>query len=98
MLEIQGAATVFAELFASGRIVDAILVFMAIEGLVLIAYGRATGRGIAPDAVIVNLLSGGALLLALRATLGGWGLPVIGLCMMVSFGAHLADLKRRWRQ
>jgi hypothetical protein len=82
---------------ADGRFVDAILVLMVVECVGLIAYRRVTGRGIEPGAVIANLIAGGALLVALRAMLTGWGLPVIGLCMAVSGAAHVADLQRRWR-
>ena len=87
----------FATAFSSGRFVDAILVFMVLEGMALIAYQRATGRGIAPAALLANLLAGGGILLALRATLAGWSLPVIGACLGLSFAAHVADLQRRWR-
>ena len=84
-------------LFASGRFVDVILTFMVIEGAVLIAYQRATGRGIAPLALIANLLAGGGILLALRATLSGWGAGASSAFLAVSFAAHLTDLQRRWR-
>ena len=84
-------------LMANGRIVDAILVLMILEGFGLIAYQRVTGRGIEPACVIANLIAGGALMVALRAMLAGWGLPVIGLCMAISGAAHVADLQRRWR-
>lgn len=86
-----------ASVVTSGRFVDAILAFMVAEGLVLIAYQRATGRGIAPASVVANLVAGGGLLLALRATLAGWGAGAVALCMALSFAAHLADLQRRWR-
>lgn len=83
--------------FASGQFVDWVLLFMALEGAALIAYQQKTGRGIQPASVIANLIAGGALLLALRATLAGWGLPVIAACLALSFAAHVADLQRRWR-
>ncbi len=82
---------------ASGQFFDAILMIMIAEGVGLVAYQRATGRGIAPAAVIANLIAGGALVVALRAFIAGWGLPVIGLCMAISGAAHIADLQRRWR-
>jgi hypothetical protein len=96
MVGIDGGA-VAASLFASGQVVDLILVLMLLEGLALIAYARLTGRGIAPLSVIVNLMSGAGLLLALRGTLAGWGTVAIAACLMASFAAHLADLARRWR-
>jgi hypothetical protein len=86
-----------ASLYSSGRFVDVILAFMVAEGLLLVAYQRLTGRGIAPVAVVANLLAGGGILLALRATLSGWGTAAVAACMAVSFAAHLTDLQRRWR-
>jgi hypothetical protein len=86
-----------AALFASGRIVDLILVFTLLEVAAVWLYRRATGRGIAPVALAINLLSGIALLVALRLALTGawWGW--IGLFLFLSLLAHLADLARRWR-
>jgi len=84
-------------LFASGRIVDLILAFTLLEGLVLAALYRKTGRGVAPADLLGNLASGISLMLALRGALVGawWGW--IGLCLAGSLVAHLVDLRRRWR-
>jgi hypothetical protein len=84
-------------LFASGRIVDVILIITVIEALLLVALYRRTGRGVAPADLLSNLASGISLMLALRAALVGawWGW--IGLCLVASLLAHLADLRRRWR-
>jgi hypothetical protein len=84
-------------LLAGGRAVDIILGLMVVEGLALIAFAYWTGRGVAPAAVVANLTSGAALLLALRGTLSGWGSGAIAACLMLSFAAHVADLSRRWR-
>ena len=84
-------------LFTNRHFVDAILVFMVVEGCVLIAYQRVTGRGIAPFSVVANLLAGGGILLALRATIAGWGIGAVAACMAVSFPPQLADLRWRWR-
>lgn len=84
-------------LLAGGRAVDAILLLMVLEGIALVAYARTTGRGIAPAAVVANLTSGAALLVALRAAMSGWGSLAVAACLMVSFAAHVADLARRWR-
>ncbi len=89
--------TALPTLVTGGLFVDIILAFMVAEGLALVAYHHMTGRGIAPAAVIANLLAGGGLLLALRAMLGGWGLPAIAACFALSLAAHLTDLQRRWR-
>jgi hypothetical protein len=84
-------------LFASGRIVDLILAITVLEGVMLVALYRRTGRGVAPADLLTNLASGLSLMLALRGALVGvwWGW--IGLCLAGSLVAHLADLRRRWR-
>ena len=85
-----------SDLFANGRIVDLILGLMVIEGVVLLAYHRTTGRGIAPAVVVLNLVAGGALLLALRGALAGASWVWIALCLAAGLVAHLADLQHRW--
>lgn len=84
-----------AELFASGRIVGLILVFVALEAVVLVLYYRRTGRGVAPADLVPNLLAGGFLLLALGGALSGlwWGWMAAALA--ASLAAHLVDLRRR---
>lgn len=85
------------ELFASGRIVDLILAFMVLEGVLLLSHRRMTGRGMAPVDVLRNLLPGVCLLLALRGALASawWGW--IALCLLMALLAHLVDLRDRWR-
>jgi membrane protein implicated in regulation of membrane protease activity len=86
-----------SDLFASGHIVDLIMVLMVIEGGVLLAYHRTTGCGIAPSVVVPNLVAGGALLLALRGALVDASWVWIALCLAAGLVAHLADLQHRWR-
>lgn len=86
-----------SDLVASGRLVDLVLGLMVLEGVLLAAYRRRTGRGIAPADLLVNLLAGGALLLALRAALTGAGWTSIALWLAIALLAHVADLARRWR-
>lgn len=86
-----------AEWFASGRIVDAILVLVAIEALVLLALRQRTGRGPAPAALLCNLASGAALMLAVRAALVQAHWPVVAGWMLASLAAHLGDLAPRLR-
>jgi hypothetical protein len=84
-----------AELFATGRVVDLILVLMAAEGALLMVLRARTGRGLAPADLALNLLAGACLLLALRAALvgAGWGWVALGLA--AALPAHLIDLRRR---
>ncbi|MBX9926996.1 MAG: hypothetical protein K2Y05_11610 [Hyphomicrobiaceae bacterium] len=84
-------------LLAGGRALDVIIALMVLEGLALIAYARWTGRGPAPGALVANLASGAALMLALRAAISGWGAAAVAACLMASFAAHVTDLARRWR-
>jgi hypothetical protein len=65
-------------LFATGRIVDLILAFTAIEAILVVIYHRRTGRGVAPAEFLGNLLSGVWLMLALRGALVGVDRAVLG--------------------
>jgi hypothetical protein len=90
------ASTASANANALTWIVDAIMIFMVIEGLALVGYQQWTGRGIAPFSVLVNLLAGGGILLALRAYLASADPVLIMACFGLSFIAHLADMRHRW--
>lgn len=85
------------ELFASGRIADAILILMVVEGVALTLMFRASGRGPDPVRVWSNLLPGAALVLALRSALSGDGWQLIALWLTAGLAAHAADLYLRWR-
>jgi hypothetical protein len=84
-------------LFASGHIVDCVLLFMIVEAMVLILIHKSQQRGIAPLDLLVSLAAGCALLLALRGALTDSGWPVIAACLLLALIAHLFDLLRRWR-
>ncbi len=82
----------------SGRVLDLILIGMALEGAVLVMVWRMSRRGIAPIDLLPNLFSGMCLLAAMRAGLAGawWGwlsLPLLGALLF-----HVGDLTRRWRR
>jgi hypothetical protein len=85
------------ELFASGRIIDAILVLVAIEAAFLLAWRARTGRGPAPLPLLCNLASGASLMLALRAALTGAAWPAVAACLVASLVAHLSELALRLR-
>jgi hypothetical protein len=86
-----------ADFFASGHFVDLILIFLAGEAVVVVAYWRKTKRGIPPSEFLPGMCSGALMLLALRVTLagGGWALP--SACLGAAGLAHLYDISRRWR-
>jgi hypothetical protein len=85
-----------SELFSSGRVIDLILGFTAVEAIILILRHRRSGRRGMPRPLLLNLLSGGCLLLAVRGALCGAGWPWIALALAGSLLAHLADLRERW--
>lgn len=84
-----------AAAFASGRIVDGILLLVACEALVLAWIGRR--RGLPLPSLLANLASGAALMLALRAALVGAGWAAVAGWMLAGLLAHLADLGLRFR-
>jgi predicted GNAT superfamily acetyltransferase len=83
--------------FASGRAIDAVLVLVALQAALLVAWARRTGRGVPPASLLATLAAGGFLLLALRSALVGawWGWT--GLALLAALAAHLIDLRLRWR-
>jgi hypothetical protein len=83
-------------LFAGGRVIDLILVLMAVEGLVLGWLYRKTGRGIAPVRLWPNLLAGAFLMLALRAALTDSGSAAIASWLVLGLAGHVVDLGLRW--
>ena len=87
-----------ADLFASGRLVDLILVVVLIEAAALLLYWARARRGIAPFDLLPNLCAGAFLLLALRATLAGAGWMMASLFLGAAGLAHLTDVYRRWRK
>lgn len=82
----------------SGRIVDLILALVAIEALALLAWRRWTGRGPSTAPLLANLLSGAALMVALRAALTDAHWTTIAACLSVALICHLADLVPRLRE
>ncbi len=76
-------------LFASGRIIDLILVGVAAETVLLIVLCRGMGR-FAPFGA--TIAAGAALMLALRAALTGSAWPVVAGWMLAGLVAHAADL------
>lgn len=83
-------------LFASGRIIDPILILVLLEAVLLWLWHRVTGTGPEPKAVLPFLAAGFMLLLALRAALAQAPWPLVALPLSASLFAHLADLIQRW--
>lgn len=85
------------DFIASGRLIELVLVLMAVEAVVLWLLHRRTGRGVAPTEVVIMLAAGASLMLAVHAALVGAAAHWIAVCLTGSLVAHLADLGRRWR-
>ena len=84
-------------LFASGWIVDLILVAMVLESIALLLYRCSTGRGVPVAALWINLLAGGFLLMALRSALLGHSWIWTAGWLAMALAAHIADLAQRWQ-
>ena len=86
------------DLFASGHLVDLILVLTAIEAVCLVLYWRSRGRGIAPLDLLPNLFAGAFLLLALRLALGAASWQLCCGSLAAAGVSHIVDLARHWRR
>ncbi len=86
-----------AEWFASGRIVDVIVALVALEALLLVGVRLRFGRGPRPAALLANLASGAALMLAVRAALTGADWPIVAAWLLAALFAHLTEMMIRFR-
>lgn len=82
--------------FADPRFIDLILVLVALEAVGVLAFRLFMGRGPSPAAFLCNLVSGAALLLALRQALAEASPAIIAGSLALALLAHLGDLALRW--
>ncbi len=87
-----------AELFFNGYLVDAILILVVIEAVILSSAWALTRRGVAPADLLPTLCAGAFLVLALRVTLAGAGWMAACGCLAIAGLAHLFELRRRWKK
>jgi len=80
------------ELFDSGRIIDVILLLVAVEAIALLAWRRAR---VGP--LLVGLLPGVALMLAIRAALTHAAWPWVAAALGAALALHLLDMRNRVR-
>lgn len=80
------------------RLVDAVIAFTVVEGLVLVAWHRVTGRGVSPSDFVLNMASGLCLMLALRGLADGVGPAAVAACLAAAGAAHGTDIWLRWRR
>jgi len=89
-------ANALDDLFASGRLIDVMLIALLAEVVVIQLYRRRTGGGIALVPLLLNLGAGGSLMLALRAALTNADWRWVGFCLTLALLFHLADQRQRW--
>ena len=78
-------------------VVDIAIGFITLEALLLWAFHKLIGRGLALADCVLTILSGAFLMLALRCALTPEGWPGMALCLVAAGIAHGADLRTRWR-
>jgi hypothetical protein len=83
-----------AGFFASGHVIDAILVLVACEAVFLTVWGR---RRVALRPLLFNLGSGAALMLAVRGALTGAAWWTVAACLFAACVAHATELGLRLR-
>ena len=86
------------ELVTTGRIADLLIVFIAIEFLLLTVLRRRNGSGVPAGALFLNLGAGVFLALALKAGITGADWRLIASCIFGAGVFHALDLSRRWEK
>jgi uncharacterized membrane protein len=79
-------------------LVDTIILITVLEWFGLRWHHRKTGRGVAPVDISLNLLSGLALMLALRFLLSNTATAAVVAMLLLAGVFHGMDLIRRWRR
>jgi len=82
-------------LFETGRIIDLVLVVVAVETVAAASYLRLSGRR--ATGLLANVAAGACLLLGIRAALVGSDWRWVALWIGLSLPFHLADLAFRLR-
>lgn len=85
-------------LIASGRIVDLMLLVIAVEVMALTAYRLSTGRGLTVPALLLNVGAGGSLMVALRFVLTDAGTLAVAGALVAALVFHVGDLRWRWQE
>lgn len=86
-----------AELLASGRLLDLILIGVGLEALALVGWRLYRGGNPSAASLASNLAAGAALMLALRAALLGAHWTLLAGWLSAAFVAHIADLSFRFQ-
>ena len=84
--------------FGLAQLVDMVIAFTLVECLLLAAYHRVTGNGVALRDLLPNIGAGLCLMLALRCLARDTGSASVMLFLMAAGAAHAGDLLLRWRR
>ena len=84
------------QLYQGPLVVDIAISFITLEALLLWAFHKLTGRGLALEDCMLTILSGACLMLALRCALTPDGWPGMALFLIAAGIAHGTDLRNRW--
>lgn len=80
------------------HLVDVVIVFLVLEGVVLTALYSRGRHGLAPRDWWAALAAGLFLLLAMRTALAGGPWHAVGALLAIGGLAHFLDLRHRWRR
>lgn len=83
-------------LWADGRLVDFVLVFIVLEIILVAIVSRLRDRGPVLLPFVLNVLSGACLVAALRAALHESNATIIVFCLSAALLCHLFDVYWRW--
>jgi hypothetical protein len=79
------------------QVIDLVIVATLAESLVLTLYHRRTGRGVAPRAFLLNMVSGLCLMFALRCLANDSRDIALVLWLLTAGLAHGGDIWMRWQ-
>lgn len=85
-----------ADFITSGRIVDLMLIVVAIEVVMLLSYRLKTGRGPGVVALFLNIGAGASLMVALKFKFIEAGWMLIAAALVAALLFHVSDLIWRW--
>ncbi len=88
----------FETWISSGQVMTLVLGYIAVEIVVLWFLNWRTGKGIPLNRLLSLVAPGLCIFMALRASLLDASPQTIALWMLLSFAAHLYDVRMRWRE
>jgi hypothetical protein len=83
---------------ADGSLLLAIVALIALEAAALLWLWSRRGTGLAPREYLGNLVSGGLLMMAVRAALLDQAWVRVAMWLLGALVAHVIDVLLRWRR